>query len=60
MPADPAVLASTSSKKKRKKKPPQRSYGGCKLAQFRHKDEGYALEWSPQSFGRLAAGTCDS
>ena len=58
---DAATLASTSaSKKKKKKKVPQRSYGGCKLAGFRHKDEGYALEWSPHNFGRLAAGACNS
>ena len=57
--ADPALLASTSSKKK-KKKVNRKSYGGCKLAQFRHKNEGYAIEWSPQTFGRLATGSCDA
>ena len=27
---------------------------------FKHKSEGYALDWSPNTFGRLASGGCDS
>ena len=49
----------TSSKKK-KKKVNKKVYGGCKLAGFKHKSEGYALEWSPSTFGRLASGSCDA
>ena len=61
-PVDAGVLAATSSVgKKKKKKPAQKkTYGGSKLAGFRHKQEGYALEWSPLNFGRLASGSCDA
>lgn len=38
----------------------QQSYGGTKLASFKHTDEGYALDWSPLTWGRLAAGCCNS
>ncbi len=34
--------------------------GGNKLAGFKFPDEGYALDWSPLTFGRLAAGSCNS
>jgi ribosome assembly protein RRB1 len=34
--------------------------GGNKLASFKHPDEGYALDWSPLTLGRLAAGGCNS
>ena len=59
---DASVLAATSSTgKKKKKKPAQRkTYGGSKLAGFRSKQEGYAIEWSPLNFGRLASGSCDA
>lgn len=40
-----------TGKKKKKKNAAKKSYGGTKLAQFRHKQEGYALEWSPLQFG---------
>ena len=61
-PADPETLAETSSKNKKKKKKAaaKKSFGGTKISQFRHKSEGYALEWSPHTFGRLASGSCDS
>jgi ribosome assembly protein RRB1 len=36
------------------------SYGGSKIASFKHSDEGYALDWSPLTFGRLAAGSCNA
>ena len=54
---------SASQKKKLKKKAntaKKVNYGGSKIAQFRHKAEGYALEWSPNTFGRLASGSCDA
>lgn len=38
----------------------KKSFGGCKLAGFKHKQEGFALEWSPSSFGRLASGSNDA
>ena len=34
--------------------------GGNKLAGFKHTDEGFALDWSPLTLGRLAAGSCNS
>lgn len=42
------------------KKKAQQSFGGSKVASFKHSDEGYALDWSPNTFGRLAAGSCNS
>jgi len=61
-PVDPAVLQATTSagKKKKKKNLPKKSYGGTKIAQFRHKTEGFAIEWSPLNCGRLASGSCDA
>lgn len=38
----------------------QLSFGGSKLASFKYTDEGYALDWSPLTYGRLAAGSCNS
>ena len=38
----------------------QKTFAGCKIASWKHKAEGYALDWSPKTFGRLAAGTCDA
>ena len=38
----------------------KKSFGGCKISSFKHKSEGYALDWSPLTYGRLASGTCDS
>jgi ribosome assembly protein RRB1 len=38
----------------------KKSAGGNKLASFKHKDEGFALDWSPFTYGRLAAGTCNA
>lgn len=49
-----------SSSKKKKKKAPKKAFGGCKIAGFKHKSEGYALDWSPNTFGRLASGSCDA
>ena len=37
-----------------------KSYAGTKLASFKHKNEGYALDWSPMTFGRLATGSCNA
>ena len=59
-PAQQPEQIESSSKKKKKKKVQKKSYGGTKIAQFRHKSEGYAIEWSPHTFGRLASGSCDS
>ena len=61
-PAEPEAVAETSSKNKKKKKKAvaKKQFGGTKIAQFRHKAEGYAMEWSPHSFGRLASGSCDA
>ena len=36
------------------------SFGGSKIASFKHTDEGFALDWSPLTYGRLAAGCCNS
>lgn len=38
----------------------KKSFGGSKLAAFKFNDEGYALDWSPLTWGRLAAGCCNS
>lgn len=38
----------------------QNKFGGCKLASFKHTQEGFALDWSPLTLGRLAAGSCNS
>lgn len=37
-----------------------KNFGGSKLASWKHKSEGYALDWSPNTYGRLAAGTCSA
>lgn len=42
------------------KKKQQQSFGGSKIASFKHSDEGYALDWSHLTYGRLAAGSCNS
>jgi len=42
------------------KKPQKKTFGNTKVASFKHKSEGYALEWSPHTYGRLASGTCDA
>ena len=36
------------------------AFGGNKIAGFKNKAEGYALDWSPNTFGRLASGSCDA
>jgi ribosome assembly protein RRB1 len=38
----------------------KKAYGGTKLASFKHSDEGYALDWSPFTWGRLASGGCNA
>lgn len=38
----------------------KKQYAGCKVAGFKHKAEGWALDWSPTSFGRLASGSNDA
>jgi ribosome assembly protein RRB1 len=43
-----------------KKKKEAKGFGGCKIASFKHNDEGYALDWSPLTWGRLASGGCNS
>ena len=43
-----------------KKKKEQKSFGGSKVASFKHNDEGFALDWSPLTFGRLASGGCNA
>ena len=48
-------IASGKCKKQQPKK-----YGGCKIASFKHKQEGYALDWSSSTLGRLAAGSNDA
>ena len=42
------------------KKPQKKTFGNTKVASFKHKTEGFALEWSPFTYGRLASGTCDA
>lgn len=49
-------VANTSAKAAVQKK----SFGGTKIASFKHTDEGYALDWSPLTFGRLASGGCNA
>jgi len=42
-------------------KPKQpKSFGGSKLSSFKHSHEGFALDWSPLTLGRLASGSCNS
>jgi hypothetical protein len=53
-------MTSSAGQKKKKKNLPKKNYGGTKIAQFRHKQEGYAIEWSPLTYGRLASGSCDA
>jgi len=53
-------METSSKNKKKKKKVAKKTYGGTKIAMFKHKVEGYALEWSPHSMGRLASGSCDA
>ena len=50
------VLEQPPSSKSGQKKP----LGGNKIAGFKHSDEGFALDWSPLTLGRLAAGGCNS
>jgi len=38
----------------------RQQHGGSKLAGFKHPDEGFALDWSPNTLGRLAAGSCNA
>jgi len=59
-PATEPQPTTTASKKKKKKKAAKKNFGGSLLAKFKHKQEGYALEWSPNTYGRLASGGCDS
>ena len=43
-----------------KKKAPKKKFGGCKIASFKNKQEGYAMDWSPNTLGRLATGSNDA
>ena len=38
----------------------KKKYGGCKIASFKNRAEGYALDWSCNTLGRLAAGGNDA
>ena len=38
----------------------KKSIGGNKLGSFKHPYEGYELDWSPLTLGKLAAGGCNS
>jgi len=38
----------------------KKQFGGCKIQGFKHKMEGFALEWSPLTYGRLASGGRDA
>lgn len=35
-------------------------FKNTKISGFKHKVEGFALEWSPLTYGRLASGSCDA
>lgn len=50
------AVPSTDKKKKKDKQ----GFGGSKIASFKHTDEGFALDWSPLTYGRLASGGCNS
>jgi hypothetical protein len=41
-----AIEALDMDPEKSKKKKDQKSFGGSKLASFKHTDEGFALDWS--------------
>lgn len=43
-----------------KQKNQPKKYGGCKIASFKHRQEGFALDWSCSMLGRLAAGSNDA
>lgn len=60
LPVEDEETVPTASKKKKKKTKAKKVHGGCKVAGFKHKSEGYALDWSPNTFGRLASGSCDA
>lgn len=38
----------------------KKTFGGCKVGGFKHKADGWALDWSPQTYGRLASGSNDA
>ena len=44
---------------KQQKKQPKK-YGGCKIGSFKHRQEGFGLDWSCSTLGRLAAGSNDA
>jgi ribosome assembly protein RRB1 len=58
----PAIEELDTDQTKRQKmgKVATKSYAGTKLASCKHKNEGYALDWSPMTFGRLATGSCNA
>jgi ribosome assembly protein RRB1 len=43
-----------------KKTAQKKAFASTKISSFKHKSEGYALEWSPSTFGRLASGNNDA
>ena len=61
-PIDEAPQTETTAigKKKKKKNVKKKKLGGTKLFSHKHANEGFAIEWSPLSFGRLATGSCDA
>jgi WD40 repeat protein len=38
----------------------KKKFGACKVAGFKHKYDGWALDWSPSTYGRLASGSNDA
>lgn len=56
----PALNELEQTQEPSKKPQPKKVFGNTKISQFKHKAEGYALEWSPHTYGRLASGTCDA
>lgn len=48
------------SKDGKKKKEAAKPHGGSLVGRFKLPDEGFALDWSPLSYGRLASGSCNA
>lgn len=48
------------SKEGKKKKDAAKPHGGSLVSRFKFPDEGFALDWSPLTYGRLASGSCNS
>jgi len=54
------VFQAVDSKTQQEKPNKLKKHGGCKIAGVKHKTEGFALDWSPFTLGRLASGACNS